>query len=199
MVAIKRCAIVLVFISLISLYACSVGREFVKPESESLVIGKTTYNEILERFGKPSQEGSSMINDLMVKSIVYTYATASGEALYDGVTPARAILFQFSNNLLVGHVFNSSFKADNTDFDEAKLASIKKGETSKNKVIEIMGKPNSLNVLPEKGKQVTTYGYTYSHVKGSAFNLQQYQKMAIIAFDDNDLVSLVQFSTTGQK
>ncbi len=199
MVIIKRCTILFVFISLISLYACSAGREFVKPDSDSLVIGQTTYNEIHERFGKPFQEGSSMINDLMVKSILYTYSTISEEALYEGVTPARAMVFQFSNNVLIGHVFNSSFKSDNTDFDETKLTSIKKGETSKNKVIEIMGKPNSINVVPDKGKQVTTYGYSYSHVKGSAFNLKQYQKMAAITFDDNDIVSVVLFTTTGQK
>ena len=115
---IKRTAILVGFVSLLFLYACSAGREFVKPDSDSIVIGKTTYNEIRERFGQPTQEGSSMINDLTVKSISYTYAKSDGEALYEGVTPARAIVFQFSNDVLIGHVFVSSFKSDNTDFDE---------------------------------------------------------------------------------
>jgi outer membrane protein assembly factor BamE (lipoprotein component of BamABCDE complex) len=199
MYTIKRCAILTVFISLISLCGCSAGREFVKPNSDSLLIGKTTYNEIIERFGKPSQEGTSMINDLSIKSILYTYATSGGEALYEGVTPARSMVFQFSDNVLIGHIFNSSFKADNTEFDESKLSLIKKGETTKNNVIKIMGTPSIINVVPYRGKLVTTFGYIYSHVKGSAFNLKQYQKTASITIDDKEIVSDVQLTITGQK
>src|SRR5712691_6068489 len=124
------------------------GRDFVRPSADSLALGKTTYAEIVARYGSPSREGTMLKNEQTVKTITYAYATKAGTPLVSGVTPARAAAFYFNDLVLVGHEFASSFQEDHTDFDETKVTRIKKGETTRAQVVELMGTPTGTYIFP---------------------------------------------------
>ena len=114
----------LVLAALLALAGCA-GRDFTRAAPDSLVLGKTTYAEIVARFGTPYREGTMLRTNQMVKHITYAYSVAGGTPLHDGVTAARAQAFYFADLVLVGHDFSISFEVDHTDFSEARVTEIK--------------------------------------------------------------------------
>ena len=84
------------------------GRDFTRPTPESLVLGKTTYAEINGRFGGPYRESTVIKNEKTLRMASYAYATAGGDPLASGVTPARSVDFAFLDQVLVSYQFVSS-------------------------------------------------------------------------------------------
>jgi len=60
--------------SAIALAACSVGAPFVRPAQESTELGKTTYRQLVDRFGKPDDEKPMRWNGVQLRSVSWTYA-----------------------------------------------------------------------------------------------------------------------------
>ena len=151
---------------------------------------------MINRFGKPYQEGTQLKNEQTVKTISYAYSAAAGSSLYSGVTPARAMSFYFADNILVGYEFTSSFKADNSYFDENKVSQIKKGKTTRDQVIELMGKPAGMHLYPLiKNKGDKAIVYLYTHFK----RYKIYHQILVASFNNNGLVTDVSFTSSGQK
>ena len=181
-------------IVILFLASCA-GTNFVKPQPESLSLKRTTYQEIIDQFGKPYREGTKLTNESMIKTITYAYSSVGGTALYKGVTPARAIAFHFLDDLLVGYEFTSSFKKDNSDFDDSKIALIKKGKTTHDQVVSLLGEPEGIYVYPLiEDRENKAMVYMYNHFK--RYNV--YQKVLIVSMKA-DTVADVDFTTSGNK
>jgi len=176
------------------------GTNFVRPESSSFVLGKTSQQEVTQRMGKPYRTGTLQKNGKMLQSASYAYANVGGEALYSGVTAARSQGFYFLDGTLVGTEFSSSFKADATDFDEAKLAKLEKGKSTKADVLELLGPAGGDYMAPltanPKDRGVV---YAYFQSKGSAFNLRFYRKMLVVSYDESGVVTDIQYTAEGNK
>ncbi|MCP4367035.1 MAG: hypothetical protein GY797_02805 [Deltaproteobacteria bacterium] len=100
----------------------------------------------------------------------------------------------------MGHEFTSSYKDDNTYFEDSKINQIKKGATARSQVIQIMGENYGKYIFPLiKEKDEKALVYIYSQAKGSAFNLKFYEKFLIISYGKNDIVTDINFSSSGQK
>lgn len=183
-----------------SLLGCSVGRDFVRPDLGSLSLGKTTYHEILQRFGSPREEGQVAKNDAIMKTANYAYSSTGAKPFVEGVTPARGLTFYFLDNDLVGWVFISSFAEDHTDFDESKINRIKKGATTKNNVVELFGRPGGVQKYPLiDSKEMDAYVWQYVQVKRSGLSLKAYIKQLKVTLGKNDLVADVEYSATGER
>jgi hypothetical protein len=99
------------------------------------------------------------------------------------------------DDLLVGYEFTSSFKEDNSDFDESKISLINKGETNRDQVVSLFGEPKGIYSFPLiKNRENKAIVYMYNHFK----NYKIYQKSLIISMK-NDIVADVEFTTTGNK
>ena len=81
----QRLALILLVILVAS--GCA-GRDFSRPQPETLLLGKTTEAEILQRFGDPYRQGTKLTNGENVKTLAYAYATG-GAALVGDLIPAR--------------------------------------------------------------------------------------------------------------
>ena len=161
-----------------------------------MVLGITTYDKIIQQYGAPYSESTSLTNDQTIETATYAYASSNGDPAYEGITPSRAISFSFSNNVLVSYQLLSSFMSDNTDFDEAKVHNIKKGESNRDKVIEIMGNPSGISIYPVvKGTDCKALSYFYFHSRGSS----QYSKHLIVTCDKNGIVSDINLLISGNK
>ncbi len=181
-------------ITILFLSSCA-GTNFVRPEPESLLLKKTTYQDIINQFGKPYQEGTKLKNENMVKTITYAYSSAGGTAAYEGVTPARAMAFHFLDDLLVGFEFSSSYKEDNSDFDDSKISLIKKGETKRSQVVSLLGEPKGKYIFPLiESRQNDAMVYMYNQFK----SFKIYQKLLIVSLN-NDIVEDVEFTMSGNK
>jgi outer membrane protein assembly factor BamE (lipoprotein component of BamABCDE complex) len=195
----KKTQLLLVFIFAVILSGCA-GTNFKRPEPQALVVGKSTASDVTRVMGSPIQAGELLKNGEKVKTARYAYAEGVGTGRYPGVTPARAMVFSTFSDLLVGQEFISSFPDDATEFDEAKVSEIIKGKSTRADVISLLGKPNGEALYPLiKSKTESGIIYSYSHVKGSVFNMKFYSKILIVSFDANDVATDVDYVSTGEK
>lgn len=187
-------------VSLLLFLGGCAGTEFVRMSDDQLVLGRTTPEQITARLGAPYREGTLTKNDRQVRTMTYAYASTGGEAAADGVTPARGQGFYFFENKLVGWEFTSSWKADSTDFDGAKVQSIKRGESTRADVERLLGRAGGKLVYPMiPGRDEEAVNYVYSQTKGTAFNLQFYLKQLFVTFDRKGVVTNVEFVESGQR
>jgi hypothetical protein len=124
---------------------CTGGKEFTRPTADSVELGKTTMTQIRDRVGKPRRELNTVKECVQTKTLTYAYseATPFGETV-----PARAMSFHFWDGVLVGYDFLSSFDEDKTNFDDARVSEIKKGETTEAQVVALFGPPGGQVHLP---------------------------------------------------
>jgi outer membrane protein assembly factor BamE (lipoprotein component of BamABCDE complex) len=185
--------------AILVLTACA-GVDFVRPAPDSFTLGKTTEQEVLQRMGKPYQTGTMEKNGKTTQFASYAYASVGGEALYEGVTPARAQAFYFLDGILVGTEFSSSFKSDGTDFDETRLSQIKKGKSTRADVIRVFGQPGGNYIFPlTNDPSNNALVYTYTQTKGSAFSLRFYQKTLVVSYGKSGVVADIQYTAQGNK
>jgi len=184
-------------LSVLVISGCA-GTDFKRLNQDQFVYGQDSIQTIRSKLGKPYQEGMITKNDKQFKTMSYAYASTGGEAAYKGVVAARSQGFYFYDNKLVGHEFTSSWAVDSTDFDSSKLSEIKKGETTINEAIELLGKPGGEYIFPltpnesEKAKV-----YLYNQTKGSAFNLKFFQKLLVLTYGNSGVVTNVEYTESG--
>lgn len=182
------------------LAGCAATTGFVKLPDEQLVLGKTSESEIRQLKGKPYQESTGTKNEKPVKTLSYAYASTGGEANALDVTAAKSQNFHIYQSKLAGHEFVSSWKEDSTDFDETKIKKIQKDVTTRNEVIKIMGPPGGKYRYPLiPGREDEALVYAYNHVKGTAANLKRYNKLLVVSFNKQGIVSNVEYTSLGEK
>jgi hypothetical protein len=175
------------------------GRDFARVPADSLQLGKTTYSEVVGRLGTPYREGTMLKQNQMVKQIAYAYSATGGTPLNSGVTPARSQAFYFTDQVLVGHEFSSSFRDDHTDFPEAKVTEIKKGETKEATVIELLGRPTGAYAFPMVGKDERGLVYTYSQTRVELTKVNVYLKELVVSVGRDGTVTNVHYNSSGAK
>jgi hypothetical protein len=182
------------FIAVLSLAAALLGcagKDFVRPSTDALKLGQTTHAQVVQQFGQPRREGTVLKNDKTLKVLSYAYASIGGEALHSGVVAARGMTYYFYNDVLVGYGFISSWKEDNTDFDEKKVEMIVKGRSSRADVVALMGKPSGYYVYPmikTEPSEAIVYNYVEARLDHTA-----HRKSLAVSFDSNDVVTEVEY------
>jgi outer membrane protein assembly factor BamE (lipoprotein component of BamABCDE complex) len=196
----RKITVAITLAATLALAGCA-GTNFVRPDAAELRVGQSSYAQVIARMGQPRSTGQVLKNGETLKTITYAYAATGGEPLEAGVIPARAMSFFFRADTLVGQEFVSSFKADNTNFDESKVSKIEKGKSTRADVLALMGKPSGTYAKPMvKEPAGEAIGYNYVATSGSAFTgLKSFRKSLHVSFDANDIVSDVEFSSSGNR
>jgi hypothetical protein len=190
---------VLAALAIVLVSGCA-GTDFRRPDPQAVVVGRSTAEDVTRVMGTPRQVGEAIVNDQKVKTMTYVYAAAAGEPLYQGVVPARALVFTTFRDVLVSQEFVSSFKQDATEFDHTKMSAIVKGRTTRSEVLALLGKPNGEAVYPVvKEKDQKGLLYSYAQAKGTVFNMKFHNKVLVISITPSDVVSDVSFVSNGEK
>jgi hypothetical protein len=186
-------------IMLITIIAGCAGRNFVRPTDDTFKLGQTSYSQVVGSQGEPRRVGTLLKNDKNIKTITYAYAATGGEPSEDGVIPARAMAYYFENDILVGKEFVSSFKSDSSNFDDTRISAIVKGKTTRENVNQLLGRPSGSYIYPMvKATNGEALGYSYVTTRGGAFGgFKVFRKSLRVSFDQNNLVSDVEFSSSG--
>lgn len=175
-----------------------IGRDFKPPPLDDLTLGTTSPRDVIGRLGEAYQERTRLIAagetliyrnpldpvvmDGTYTTFVYTFADAAGAPVFGGTSPARTLALEFRDNRLFYYCYASSFQEDATNFDEAKIAAIRKGETTKAEVQTLIGKPSGRAMYPEiRIEDGERYIYTYSAVR--PLDRQATRKRLDILFD----------------
>jgi hypothetical protein len=176
------------------------GTNFKRSDAQSVVLGHTTVAEVTRIMGTPRQTGEILANGQKLRLMTYAYAAAGGEPQEQGVTPARGMTYSTFNEVVVAQTFISSFKQDATDFDDAKVASIVKGKTTRTEVLALLGPPHGEAVYPViKEKTHKAVMYNYTHVKMVLLNPKIHSKSLVVAFGPSDVVEEVIYASNGQR
>jgi SmpA / OmlA family len=177
--------------------ACAAEKELKRPEPGTLQLGKTTEAEIRSRFGEPRGVATRLIHDWPVKTYSYSHADSPVDVQ---TVPVRVVVFMFSNDVLVGYHYLSSFTADATDFDETRVSRIQRGRTTAKQVVELMGTPGGEYIHPlarVQSGRAYVYGYSRTeNVPGGKVTTKT--KTLVVNFDPNGVVFDVDLSMTGR-
>jgi hypothetical protein len=176
------------------------GSKFSKQPDDALVLGQTSRQEILQRLGTPYREGTVTKNGKQLKTMTYAFGMTTGTPARDGVTPARGQGFYFLDDKLAGYDFTSSWKEDQSNFDGAKVPTIKKGASTRDDVVRLLGPARGKYAYPliaDQNKQADVY--LYAETRGGPFNVKFYQKHLVVTYDERGVVSNVDYQELGQK
>lgn len=164
-----------------------------------MVPGETTYDQVVELYGKPKKPVSEETEEGTFLSF---YFIESG-SMRKGFIPMRQIGFYFKDNVLIGFDWFSSFKEDSTDYDDTKIDRIIKGETTWEQVIELMDCKYGIYAYPKAvnpGERALVY--TYSHYEvlvGFKTKTNVYTKVLMVVCGEDGIVKDVETGFTGEK
>lgn len=186
------------FALLMALLTGCAGTNFQRPATGEFSLGKTTIDEVKGKLGEPRRTLELVKNSETVTGFTYVYATTAQEALEQGVTPARAQLYLFHKGRLVGEEFVSSFREDNTNFDETLLPQIIKGVSTRNQVAILLGRPSVSYRWPLVSRAAKDgIGYIYAATRVEGFGqIKTTRKAIFVEFDDNDIVMDYRFESS---
>src|SRR5262245_28403646 len=177
--------------------ACATsGRNFQRPEAGTLLLGKTTEADRRDRFGEPRGVSVRTMNEKVVTQLQYSYAEARG---YVEKISTRSCVFAFSDGVLVGHDYSSSFSDDKTDFDESVAHRIKRFETTAAEVVALIGSPTGEAIYPvAKAKDGKLYRYSYSRTDKNPLDGRRQptrSKILVIEVDASGIVTDVSLNS----
>lgn len=180
------------------LAACAGG--FVRPDEGALKIGETTPAQVLERLGPPTARESIVRNGRPVTLLAYLYTTEAEKHHGDaGVIASRTLYLFFHEDRLVGYEFRSTIASDHTDFDARKARAIVKGETTREEVTRLLGRPSGYLAFPMiQAALGEAMVYGYSQERRVPFGKPiAYSKSLIVTFDRRGAVSGTFYDTSG--
>lgn len=182
------------------LSACAVGTPFVRPAPEVIELGKTTYAQVVERFGKPSDETRSRKDDQPLRAINYTHASDAEAAKVPNTLGIRQIVFVFADDIVVAEGFVSSFASDSTDFDDRRVGEIVKGKTRCDDVVAMLGRPSMRAIYPVvDNRGESAIGYEFKYVKRPILQFKMFVKGLIVSCDAAGIVTSSSYSESGDR
>lgn len=187
------------YLLLFCLVGCTTGHDFPRPTPDSLVLGQSMRAEILRTYGRPYRETSAVLGSKPTEAVtkgefdmtpvsgsfatlIYLYADRTRQVLMGSMAPTskvKVVVFSFWNDTLVFYNFVSSFQDDSSDFDETRIAEIRKGQSTKAAIVQLFGPPTGRAIYPAVQSEANEkYMYNYAQPRGG----QRYSKRLEILF-----------------
>ena len=190
-----RCRVLAVVLALV----CLVGADFSRPDPASFTLGKTTEQEIRQRFGAPDGELKTQMGSEPLLVLQYTHTDLTSD-----LVAARAMIYMFHGGRLVGFDYSSSFPADQTGFDEAAAKRVTRGVTTRTETLRLLGAPTGQFIYPSAyatvpGRRADVYSYSRTERTSAGATLAQTSRVLALVFDEREVVvetSLVTTSTS---
>jgi len=203
---------ILLLVSITLLFSACAGKKYVKPDEKSLILGKTTYENVINLMGETDNIGSQVKNNTEIKQIFYVYAIGGScireegskedlkhcEGIGNNIIPARAMFFYFDNNKLVGYDRTNTFKFNNTSFDSNQISKIVKYKTTKAQIMKILGNPSGKYIYP-LSKESNSFVYKYNTTAKTPFSKFEINaKSLIIEFNKKGIVIDINYTNNKQ-
>lgn len=186
------------------------GHRFTRPHPETLVLGKTTYEEVARQVGEPVRTDTVLENGHPLKASSYLCAgfCAAGERTGEfGLQASSAMDFFFLDDILVGYHYTSTRSNEKTDFDDARAYQLKKGQTTRSQAIELLGRPSGMYIYPMISRKTdTALVWLYVGVKAEIAprslltrrpGVKTSVKRLVVSFDSQHLVTEAEFGAGG--
>jgi hypothetical protein len=176
----------------------TVGTDFARLAPADLVIGKTTYKDVVARLGTPYKETFDTTDGIKYRWVSYMFVSDEAPAHVPGVVARRDQVFMFHNDLLVGDVFFSTFRHEDTDFDQTRISQIERGKTTLAELIALLGQPAGRMVHPvdEQAKD-TVMRYQYNQMLRPVLAGRTFEKSLSVVCGPDGVVKDFEYRSTG--
>ena len=132
----------------------------------SLVLGTTTKDEVIARYGKPVERGAPISEGLRMDAIGYYGRHFFDEpVVVPNSAPVSYLTLEFYQGKLVSWSFASVYASDPTNFDIEKAKLIKPGDKSSS-VRELIGEPSGRGIYPDSPKGTEMWHYWFAWTDG---------------------------------
>ncbi|MFA5121582.1 hypothetical protein [Zavarzinia sp.] len=182
-----------------------------KPPAEALfVLGRTTEADIRAQYGAPTSSerettpqgsatglpsGGSPFDAVPFEGtytrLRYALTNEAEARLLGGDTKTKTAEFLLWNDVLIDYHFNSSFEADATTFDLARLKDVAIGRTIEAQVISLLGPPSGRGIFPavrDPGSHVLHYNYFAVHQGFFVWQRDVQRQHADVLIDEHGFV-----------
>jgi hypothetical protein len=189
----------ILFSILLLLNGCaSVGSNFHYENISRLEIGKFQIKDCQSVFGEPHKVAKETNKNGQIDVKQYLYASANL-----GTAKARVLVLEFLNGNLNAYNFVSSFDEDRTLVDSDKLGHISPGNSKKNDVLKMLGKPNGIGRCPSilqdykdkcsdsKVAEIWVWSSSRKIVTLATGNKNQGSSNVFISFNSNGVVKAI--------
>ena len=181
-----------------ALSACSVGAPFVRPTQDSVELGKTTYQQLVERLGKPEEEKPMRLDNVQMRLVAWSYANDADAPRVPDTLGMRQLEYFVANDVVVAERFASSFASDHTDFDATQVARIAEGKTRCEEVIALLGRPSVRAIHPVADREGdTAIGYVFIYAKRPLLQFNIYTKTLVVQCGPDGVARSVKFTEEG--
>lgn len=160
-------------------------------------LGKTTRSEVQENFGDPLPSRVFYADTFDDKCAQYYVkrdkSIANGYPAGEGIA-MEGQLFLFESDVVVAQAQYSSYKSNNTNFDETLIGRIVEGQTTRDEVLKLLGPANGSRLGPADSSDNPTgleYLYVY-YIEELSFGSKQRFKWLSVEFD-NGVVSHIRY------
>lgn len=189
--------------AMLAVAACGIGRDFTPPVEGELRLGQTTVAEASQRFGQPYRRTvvASSTSDVNAATDAASDGRPAGlrPASVEGVThvlgyvfvtsaaSARSMLMTFWNDRLVFYNFVSSFAEQSTNFDESKVAQIRRNAMTYGELVALFGPPSGQGIYPvvaARGHRLIVYQFAQGNTQTRTV---QYKRLEVLV-DARDIV-----------
>lgn len=174
------------------------AHDFVRPAPDAVRLGKSHPDEVIRSVaGTPVRQNNVSINNEKINLLTYHYV---GNVPFWGyVIPQHTLTYSFFNDVLVGEELNSTYEGENTEFDIKKVSQIQKGLT-KDKVIEILGKPSGQLLYPLiTDKTGSGLAYAYSYARFAGVFTPSWSYLLIVTFNESNVVTNISYKENGKE
>jgi hypothetical protein len=177
---------------LLALGGCGASGPNLQRSADGLVLGQTTIAQVVAKYGQPSARTTTTSGSAgsgaqagpvalptglqhapvpgSIEVLRFSQSQVSTPGLLVGVvdSQARSLTLWFWNDRLIYYSFSSSFAADTTNFDENRVSSFVRGQTTRADIIRDLGPPGGEGIYPYVAVQGTSMiSYQYSQIASS--------------------------------
>lgn len=193
----KLVAAILVSLILLITSGCAsatVGARYVHHNIENIAIGTTSRSDAVRFFGPPygTINTSNSDGDFAILKYLYAFAKTGSP------TGSRVLLLEFKESILNAYVSLSTFEEDSTEFDFEAGKRIQAHRSKKADTLQSVGEPAGKAICPSTLTEYKDFCVPGREVWMWLFNSKEGRKTVTstlrVAFDDGDIVSLVDSS-----
>ena len=192
---------VVITLAIAALTACvSVGRDFARPNMESMRSYNPNYDQIRSKYGKPWAERSITTNGKNVTQLSYGFGTNKVRPHKGDSVSTRTMEYYFYNNAMVGYNYFSSMEQDHTDFDDSKRNAIVNKRTTRAEVVALLGAPSGFRIYPmisATSGETAVYMYI-DYTKDQNYKISTIRNL-LVTYDVAGVVQDVNYSTKTSK
>jgi outer membrane protein assembly factor BamE (lipoprotein component of BamABCDE complex) len=181
--------LLMLLVTSLFLTACG-GPNFIRPQSDELVLGSTSFSQVTAKMGEPSKTAALSVNNVPVKSATYSHAHA---VPFSTILAFKTLVCVFDRDILVSYDYASSFQEERaaTSINDALVKGLANGDT-KSKVIATLGRPGGEAIYPvanPKGSSVLRYTYLESYRVPFLPTPRITKKIVTVKLDSNEVVT----------